>query len=441
MVGLFLPARRFSQNAGQKSRTVKEPPLRNVFIITMNPAQLAIASGGSPAKKPLPEPGMAWIRPRAPDLRESSAFSCFHGAGGVAEWHFMIGREGAGPDTAMALEARWLAALSEAGVDPNTTIMRRVFCSDVVNQAPALDHFARAYPGAFSVIGQTPAQGGKFAIWSHHLVDRRTPPAGEGSGSCFTLDRGPLRHLWLSGLSDAAGENAESQCRTVLTRHDEALAAHGMTLGDDVIRTWWFVRNIDGDYQALVDARRDAFDRHNLTSETHYIASTGIAGCPAEPLARLSLDSYAISGLLPGQVEYLSAPAHLGPTHMYGVTFERATAVSYADRKHVFVSGTASIDPSGAIVHPGNVQRQLVRTMENVSALLATAGGGIDDLAMAIVYLRDPADFMIVEQRLRHMHPGLPMIMVHAPVCRAGWLVEIEAIAIIPHRNPTVPDF
>jgi hypothetical protein len=34
----------------------------------------------------------------------------------------------------------------------------------------------------------------------------------------------------------------------------------------------------------------------------------------------------------------------------------------------------------------------------------------------------------------------LPMIVLHAPVCRPGWLVEVEGIALVSARNPGLPE-
>ena len=365
----------------------------------------------------------------------------FVGMSGVVEWHVMTGCDGSERNPVAELEARWLAALRKADVPPESTVVRRVFCSDIVNQHPRLRKFARAYPGAFSAIGQAPVAGAKLAMWSYHIIDPEHPMAGEGRGDRFILRRGSLRHGWLSNLCDPAGRDAGTQSHAVMQSLDQWLDENGMTLKDDVIRTWWFVRDIDADYQALVDVRKAAFSACGMTKDTHYIASTGIAGAHREPTAKLSLDTYAIGGLVPGQIEFLSAEEHLGPTHRYGVTFERATAVSYADRKHVFISGTASIDPSGAIVHPGDVVRQLDRAIDNVAALLASTGASLHDLSMIVVYLRDPADGAIVEHRLRNRFHDLPMVLVHAPVCRPGWLVEIEGIACVPACEPDFPDF
>ena len=105
----------------------------------------------------------------------------------------------------------------------------------------------------------------------------------------------------------------------------------------------------------MVKARKEVFITQNLTEKTHYIASTGIEGRHADPSVLVQMDSYAVDGLEPGQIQFLYAPTHLNPTYEYGVTFERGTAVTYGDRKQVFISGTASIDNRGEIVYPGDI--------------------------------------------------------------------------------------
>ena len=153
------------------------------------------------------------------------------------------------------------------------------------------------------------------------------------------------------------------------------------------------------------------------------------------------MDTYAVQGLLPDQIQFLYAPSHLNPTYEYGVTFERGTTVTYGDRKQIFISGTASIDNRGEIVAPGNIINQAKRMMENVEALLAEAGATWKDVMQAIVYLRDPADYQVVSDFLVEEYPGLPCLLVHAPVCRSGWLCETECIAVIPVSNEIYAPF
>lgn len=394
-------------------------------------------SGGIPSS----ERAVEWLEIHDASPLAQAQVSRFAGSGGAVEWHVTVCLKDSGQDSAGRLERAWLAVLDGAGLTPADTLIRRVFCSDAYNQRPALDRFEESHPGAFSCIGQTPLAGGKLAIWSHHLTDPRGPLESAGGGSCFSCTRGQLQHHWLSGLCDTTGGDAGTQTLRVLEKHDQWLAAHGMNLADHVVRTWWFLRDIDDDYQGMVEARRAVFSRHGLTEETHYIASTGIAGIHPDPAARLSLDSHAIRGLVTGQIEYPEAPEHLGRTDAYGVTFERAAAISYADRRHVFISGTASIDATGNIVHSGDVIRQLDRALENIAALLAAANAGFEDLAMILVYLRDPADGPMVEMALCQRLGKLPMILLHAAVCRPGWLVEIEGVAIVAAREPELPEF
>jgi enamine deaminase RidA (YjgF/YER057c/UK114 family) len=107
----------------------------------------------------------------------------------------------------------------------------------------------------------------------------------------------------------------------------------------------------------------------------------------------------------------------------------------------VFLSGTASIDASGDIVHEGDVVKQLGRTMENIEALLANAGANAGDLVSLLVYLRDPADGEVIGQALHERLGGVPFVLLHAPVCRPGWLVEIEGVAIVSAQRPDLPAF
>ena len=135
-----------------------------------------------------------------------------------------------------------------------------------------------------------------------------------------------------------------------------------------------FVQNVDVNYPGVVKARKEVFATQNLTEETHFIASTGIEGRYFDPMVFVTMDTYAVSGIRPEQIRYLYAPEHLNRTYEYGVTFERGTAVTYGDRRHIFISGTASIDRYGEIVHAGDVMKQASRMIENIEALLKRSG-------------------------------------------------------------------
>ncbi|MGC8804869.1 MAG: Rid family hydrolase, partial [Candidatus Ratteibacteria bacterium] len=157
--------------------------------------------------------------------------------------------------------------------------------------------------------------------------------------------------------------------------------------------------------------------------------------------AKISMDAYSIAGIKPEQIQFLSNSRYLSPTYIYGVTFERGVAINYRDRKHIFISGTASINRKGEIVHPGNVMKQLYRTLKNIEVLLKNAHAGFDDVCVFIIYVRDASDSKIVYEEMKKNFGNIPMQVVVASVCRPGWLVEIECQAICDAVNPDFFEF
>ena len=204
-----------------------------------------------------------------------------------------------------------------------------------------------------------------------------------------------------------------------------------MNVADHCVRTWIFVRDVDTNYAGVVTGRRNYFDAIGLTPDTHYIASTGIQGSCPDWRNVVDMDAYAVKGLQSSQIQYLQAKDHLNPTYEYGVTFERGTAVTYGDRKHIFISGTASIDNKGRIMHEGDVRSQALRMMDNIAALLAEAEAGLDDIKSSILYLRDASDYAVLSALFKEKWPMLDPVFVLAPVCRPGWLIEMECIATV----------
>jgi enamine deaminase RidA (YjgF/YER057c/UK114 family) len=308
--------------------------------------------------------------------------SCFTGQSGVREIHLCVRpTEYAGDDVQLKwVDEAYRQALSALGIGEGTAVFRRFYCSDLPNQVAALESRpfsnprAKEDPCAVSWVCQPPMPPVKVALWAYHVVDPNEALDKTLDGASLVLDRNGLRHLWTTGIVSPSGENSYDQTRGVFTEYEGWLGARNLSLANHVIRTWLFVQNVDVNYHGLVAARRELFVAHGLTPDTHFIASTGVEGASADPNALVTMDAYAIAGVEPRQIAYLADLDHLSPTHVYGVTFERGTSVAYRDRKHVFISGTASIDRNGEILHAGDVSRQLDRTLANVEALLAQAG-------------------------------------------------------------------
>jgi enamine deaminase RidA (YjgF/YER057c/UK114 family) len=375
--------------------------------------------------------------------------SRFIGESGVEELHIMIS-----PTEYDSFDAQleWVldaykSALERTGLASDTCVFRRFFCSDLPNQAALLERhpFANPHdagePCAVSWVCQPPVPPAKTALWAYHVSDPNGALLKKMEGGSLVVERDGLTHLWTTGITSAKEESSYDQTRGVLRRYEDFLDGLGLRLSENVIRTWFFVQNVDANYRGLVDARREIFARKGLTAETHFIASTGIQGSAADVAAKVLMDAYSIAGVSADQIDFLSAPEFLSPTHVYGVTFERGVSVGYRDRKHIFISGTASIDRAGAIVHPGDVSMQLDRTLENIEALLKAAGAALQDVGVFIVYVRDPSDQSVARQWMRERFGSVPTQVVVAPVCRPGWLIELECQAIAPAFSEALPDF
>lgn len=306
----------------------------------------------------------------------------------------------------------------------------RWLVSDAANQA---DELPREVGGRrLSVVEQPPLDGSKVVLWLWLVEGGEVVPN--------SLQHGEYLHIW---SADERGEGATSEAQTndILTRYSTYLETEGCTLADDCVRTWFYVQDVDNNYAGLVRARREFFEECGLRRDTHYIASTGIEGRNGAVGSVVTMDAYAVRGLREGQIGYLYARDYLSPTADYGVTFERGTEVQYGDRKHLFISGTASIDSKGEVVHVGDVRRQTERMITNIEALLAEGAATIEDVQMAIVYLRDMGDYEQVAQLLAERLPELPLVITLAPVCRPKWLIEMECVAAVAQTDARFAKF
>ena len=305
-----------------------------------------------------------------------------------------------------------------------TPVLMRFFVSDPANQADSVRKQI-VFDCPVSIIGQSPLNGTKIAafVWCRQAAAIRRVTDRMHK----VTERGIDEYWYTGGLSNADG--SYNQTVSLLDELSSGLESQGLTLESNCMRTWLFVQNIDVNYKGVVDGRNTVFDRHGLTPDTHFIASTGIEGRTENAVNKVMLDAVAVSG--PGVlVNYLHGASHLNRTSQYGVRFERGTKVEYPDRNHVYISGTASIDNNGKILYEGDIVRQTERMIENVQVLLSEAGCGFGQVGSMIIYLRDSADYAVVKGIFDKRFPDCPRVIVQAPVCRPGWLVEMECIAI-----------
>lgn len=378
--------------------------------------------------------------------------SSFATKDGDEEFHITV-RTNEGTDFNCELEALYESytnALHALGLTTDTQTFSRFYIGDIVNQKELLVRsrvFETARLGAVSVVQQCPVNGGSVVLYAYHV--RRGGLFYPKEIICPDVDgwrNGALVRgrtyslLYAANLTGGGIFDSCAQATEVFGAFNALLNERGMTLYDNAVRTWVYVRDIDNHYRGMVEARKSFFLEHGLTSKTKYISSTGIEGSFRDVNALVQLDALAIGGLCNEQFVRMEALDHLSPTIRYGVTFERGMRIRFGDRSHLYISGTASIDHDGRTLYASDVRRQTHRTIENVKALLASQGAGLTDMACLVCYLRDFKDEKRVMDIVREeIPPDIPCLYVIGAVCRPGWLVEFEGVGIIPDRTDFPP--
>jgi enamine deaminase RidA (YjgF/YER057c/UK114 family) len=338
--------------------------------------------------------------------------------------------------------------LRARGAGARDVVVERIFFADPgpieairSGRTAAYQSAGVAKPPIVSIIGQPPATPGvPFAILAHAL-----PGAGPGGGAAarrieglpegiegIESRSGGARRLILTGI--VGGEpgdrlDFEAQAARLFARAGSILMREGIPFRQ-VARTWLFLADIDRDYAALNRARRAFFEASDVRPAP---ASTGIGGRPAAAGRLIALDVVAFDGLQGSAMRPLSAPT-MNEAPTYGSDFSRGFEVRLADRRLVFVSGTASIDRRGEVLHPGHIGMQADRMLQNVDRLLHAAGAGFEQLAHAVTYVKrgDDAPAIAAACARAGFPEDIPHVVCVADVCRAEWLCEMEAYAALP---------
>lgn len=225
--------------------------------------------------------------------------------------------------------------------------------------------------------------------------------------------------------------------------YDEILALIAAEGYPHLLRMW--------NYFPGINDRLGAFDRYQCFCRGRYQALErryGAAGHFEQILPSASAVGsaggdfvlYFIAGCEPGrprenprQVSAYHYPPQYGPR---SPSFARATLKRWADADYLYISGTASIVGHESR-HPEDPGVQLEEALRNLQALIETTASeadcrfrGLESITHLKVYLRDPACYQRIRERLDAPFPtAVERLYLHAEICRPDLLVEIEAIA------------
>lgn len=236
------------------------------------------------------------------------------------------------------------------------------------------------------------------------------------------------RYVRLGGVTtDQPDQPREVQAQDTFVALDRALRVAGMTFAD-VVRTWFFIEEIDDWYTAFNQARDDFFSSSGVF--THLIpASTGVGG-------HTPSGSALVGGLLAVAAKTsssscgsIASPLQGSPLD-YGSSFSRAVELASPDCHRLFISGTASITGDGRTEFTGDMAGQIARTWEVVEAILTSRGMGWGDVARGIAYIKHARDRGLLEEFMASREAVFPVLLFDTDICRDELLFELEVDAI-----------
>ncbi len=103
----------------------------------------------------------------------------------------------------------------------------------------------------------------------------------------------------------------------------------------------------------------------------------------------------------------------------------------------VFVSGQLGIDPATGAIVEGGIQPQTRTALTNLKSVLESAGSSLEQVVKTTVFLTDMAQFAdmnaIYAEFFTTDFPARSAVQVAA--LPKGGIVEVEAIAVLPHQH------
>jgi enamine deaminase RidA (YjgF/YER057c/UK114 family) len=141
----------------------------------------------------------------------------------------------------------------------------------------------------------------------------------------------------------------------------------------------------------------------------------------------------AASGQLPVTANFINPEAlhhPAGYTHVVEVTAGRP----------VYIAGQVALDPTGALVGPGDIGAQARQVFDNLQAALQAVGAGFEQVVKLTYYLVDAAQLPVVrEVRDRYVNTRQPPASTAVEVRRLArdeLLIEVEAVAVVASFQP-----
>ncbi len=141
-------------------------------------------------------------------------------------------------------------------------------------------------------------------------------------------------------------------------------------------------------------------------------------------------------GLRAPDVQFINPSAIAAPrgyTHVVDVRHGRM----------VFISGQVALDMDGNLVGAGNIKAQAEQVFKNLQAAVEAAGGSFHDVVKLNFYLTDATELQALREiRDRYVNvkaPPASTAVVISRLFRPEFLIEIEAVAVLPEEPRMIP--
>ncbi len=236
-------------------------------------------------------------------------------------------------------------------------------------------------------------------------------------------------YLTLSNVSALQSADATGQAWAMMEKAESALKQFDADF-QSVARTWMWLGDILRWYDEFNSTRNRFFTERGLIGQgpnQSMPASTGIGLRPAGG-GECAMDLAAVLHSR-DPIQFLPAIGKQQCALEYGSAFSRACRAVTPAGETVFVSGTASIDASGATTNIGDAAGQIDATIENVRAVLRDMNVTDDDVVQVIAYCKTTEVESIFNEGFKG-RLAWPWLTAVCDICRPDLLFEIEATAV-----------
>ncbi|HEY8491866.1 MAG TPA: RidA family protein [Dehalococcoidia bacterium] len=129
----------------------------------------------------------------------------------------------------------------------------------------------------------------------------------------------------------------------------------------------------------------------------------------------------------------VNPPAVVAPKDRYS----QAVRVTLAGADLLFITGQQAWDRDGRLVGPGDMTAQSAHVFGLVRAIVEAAGGTLADVVKVTCFVTDLRrwpEAAAVRNRCFPDPPPASTVVQVSGMTDPGALIEVEAIAVIPHR-------